>query len=71
MYLKDLLQIGLRLPLFKTDLLVDADKDHSLCKPAWLDMHWYRRLALPSADEQRDRITNLNEYSEWHQSLGP
>ncbi|TKA55610.1 hypothetical protein B0A53_02788 [Rhodotorula sp. CCFEE 5036] len=66
--------IGLRLPLFKTDPFFDSDNDPSRSSDpyaAWTDCHWYRRLALPSADEQRDRITNLNEYSEWHQSLGP
>lgn len=68
------IQIGLRLPLLKTDPFFDSDKDPSHSKPpfaAWTDCHWYRRLALPSADEQRDRITDLNEHSEWRQSLRP
>lgn len=52
-------QFGLASPLFETKPLLDVDIDPSKCTPAWLDDNWYRRLALPSTDPTRDKITSL------------
>ncbi|KAG0662773.1 hypothetical protein C6P46_003086 [Rhodotorula mucilaginosa] len=56
-----------------TDPFFDSDNDPSRSSDpyaAWTDCHWYRRLALPSADEQRDRITNLNDET-WSTQAAP
>lgn len=53
-------QFGLAFPLFKTKFRLDEDENGSSRQyPAWLDDNWYRRLALPSTEPERDRITSL------------
>ena len=47
--------MGLGRPLFKTTPDLDMDVDRSLSDPAWLDEYWFRRLALPSVEPERDQ----------------
>lgn len=48
-------QMGLGRPLFETTPDLDMDVDCSLSDPAWLDEYWFRRLALPSVEPERDQ----------------
>lgn len=46
--------MGLGRPLFETNPDLDSDINRSLFELAWLDENWYRRLALPSIEPERD-----------------
>lgn len=52
-------QIGLGLPLLQSHHYFELEEENpNHPAPSWLDKDWYRRLALPSVDPERDRITS-------------